>query len=157
METLCGEATGYHYVPAMIPISPSSMSYKIILDSLPFHFHPKKSNKKREGEETMRDDDVERRMSVRQSECAYKYKEIVVKKCNKYTQIWLNTHTKIKNSLNPQVCQINTHTKIKNSLNPQVCQINTHTKIKNSLNPQVCQINTHTKIKKTVLILRYVR
>lgn len=104
METLCGETTGYHYVPAMIPISPSSMSYKMILDSLPFHFHPKKSNKKRE-EETMRDDDVERRLSVRQSECAYKYKEIVVKKCNKYTQIWLNTHTKMKNSLNPQVIQ----------------------------------------------------
>jgi len=64
----------------------------------------------------MRDDDVERRMSVRQSECAYRYKEIVVKKCNKYTQIWLNTHTKMKNSLNPQVCQLNTHTKIKTVL-----------------------------------------
>ena len=94
-------ATGYHYVPAMIPISPSSMSYKMLLDNLPFQYQPKKSSKKRD-EDSM--DEVERRMSVRQSECAYRYKEIVVKKCNKYTQIWLNTHTKLKNCLNPQVC-----------------------------------------------------
>lgn len=103
MDALCADVpAGYHYVPAMIPISPSSMSYKMLLDSLPFQFHTKKSSKKRE-EEMVREDDVERRMSVRQSECAYRYKEIVVKKCNKYTQIWLNTHSKLKNCLNPQV------------------------------------------------------
>lgn len=32
-----------------------------------------------------------------------RYKDIVVRKCQRYTQIWLNTHTKIKNVLNPQV------------------------------------------------------
>ncbi|CAC5412350.1 CDY [Mytilus coruscus] len=106
MDTLCADVpAGYHYVPAMIPISPSSMSYKMLLDSLPFQFHTKKSNKKRE-DEMVREDDVERRMSVRQSECAYRYKEIVVKKCNRYTQIWLNTHSKLKNCLNPQANEL---------------------------------------------------
>ncbi len=46
---------------------------------------------------------VERRVSVRQSESAFRYKEIVVKKCPGYTQIWLFTSTKIKNALNPKV------------------------------------------------------
>ena len=101
METFCGDVPGY-FVPAMIPVSPSSVSYKMMFDRMPFQYQTKKSSKKRD-DDFMRDDDVERRMSVRQSECAYKYKEIVVKKCNRYTQIWLNTHTKLKNSLNPQV------------------------------------------------------
>lgn len=33
----------------------------------------------------------ERRLSVRQTECAYKYKDILVKKTNKFTQIILCT------------------------------------------------------------------
>ena len=49
------------------------------------------------------DSSVERRSSVRQSESAFRYKEIVVKKCVGYTQIWLFTQTKTKNALNPKV------------------------------------------------------
>ena len=54
--------------------------------------------KRSEGEEP-----IERRVSVRQSESAFKYKEIVVKKCPGYTQIWLCSQTKAKNALNPKV------------------------------------------------------
>ena len=92
----------YQYViqpSAAIPISPTSMSYKMLLENLPHQLHPKKNKNKSENG----DDDVERRISVRSSECAFKYKEIIVKKCQRYTQIWLYTHTKMKNSLNPQV------------------------------------------------------
>lgn len=93
----------YQYVmqpSAAIPVSPTSMSYKMLLENLPHQLHPKKAKNKSQddGEE-----DIERRISVRSSECAFKYKEIIVKKCHKYTQIWLYTHTKMKNSLNPQV------------------------------------------------------
>ena len=96
----------YQYVmqpSAAIPVSPTSMSYKMLLENLPHQLHPKKAKNKSQddGEE-----DVERRISVRSSECAFKYKEIIVKKCHKYTQIWLYTHTKMKNSLNPQVIKI---------------------------------------------------
>lgn len=86
---------------ASLPMSPASMSYKMLLDSLPQQLHPRKASKK--VEET--DEDVERRLSVRATECAFRYKEIVIKKCNKYTQIWLNTHTKMKNALSPLVMQ----------------------------------------------------
>ena len=93
----------YQYViqpSAAVPVSPTSMSYKMLLENLPHQLHPKK-NKKQSQEEG--EEDVERRMSVRASECAFKYKEIIIKKCHKYTQIWLYTHTKMKNALNPQV------------------------------------------------------
>ncbi|XP_060599249.1 testis-specific chromodomain protein Y 2-like isoform X2 [Ruditapes philippinarum] len=87
---------------ASLPISPASMSYKVLLENLPHQLHPK--NKKKATTETVASD-IERRVSVRASECAFKYKEIVIKKCQKYTQIWLNTHTKMKNALNPLVMQ----------------------------------------------------
>lgn len=86
---------------ASLPISPASMSYKVLLENLPQQLHPKNKKKTVEKE----DSDIERRVSVRASECAFKYKEIVIKKCHKYTQIWLNTHTKMKNALNPLVMQ----------------------------------------------------
>lgn len=77
----------YQYViqpSAAVPVSPTSMSYKMLLENLPHQLHPKKAKNKSQddGEE-----DVERRISVRSSECAFKYKEIIVKKCHKYTQI----------------------------------------------------------------------
>lgn len=46
---------------------------------------------------------IERRISVRATECVFRYKQIVVKKCHRYTQIWLNTQTTLKNAFNPQV------------------------------------------------------
>lgn len=48
----------------------------------------------------------ERRLSVRQSESAFKYKEIVVRKAQGFTQVSLDTHTKHKNALNPRVSVI---------------------------------------------------
>ncbi|KAK3085554.1 hypothetical protein FSP39_005260, partial [Pinctada imbricata] len=98
-----GDVPVYHFTPSQLPISPSSMSYKSILDNLPSQAPPKKPSRN-----FSQDDDserVERRISVRQSECAFRYKEIVVRKCQRYTQIWLNTQTKLKNALNPQVIQ----------------------------------------------------
>ncbi|KAL5021215.1 hypothetical protein ScPMuIL_000370 [Solemya velum] len=101
----CGDMPTYQFFPSVPPISPSSMSYRALLDSLPSQLHPKKSKRK----ETDRIDEeaerIERRISVRQSECAFRYKCIVVKKCEKYTQIWLNSQTKMKNALNPLVIQ----------------------------------------------------
>jgi len=47
-------------------------------------------------------------MSVRQSENAFKYKEIVVKKAVGYTQVALFTQTRMKNALNPNVNQNST-------------------------------------------------
>lgn len=105
---LCGDVPGTQYIPSVIPISPSSVSYKSLLDNMPLSLLAKKGgSKKKDSDEASEDDQerVERRISVRQSECAYRYKDIVVRKCQRYTQIWLNTHTKIKNVLNPQVIQ----------------------------------------------------
>ncbi|KAL3860198.1 hypothetical protein ACJMK2_010355 [Sinanodonta woodiana] len=105
-----GEMSHYQYIPAtVIPISPSSMTYQVILDNLHTQLQPKKGVKRKETDSVTitaaSAGDVERRLSIRQSECAFRYKEIVVKKCQKYTQIWLNTHTTMKNALNPQVIQ----------------------------------------------------
>ena len=48
----------------------------------------------------------ERRLSVRQTECAYKYKHILVKKTNHFTQVILNaTSSRQKNILTVQVCK----------------------------------------------------
>ena len=44
-----------------------------------------------------------RRISVRQSELVYRFKEIVVRKLPGYVQLTLVTHTMAKNALNPQV------------------------------------------------------
>ncbi|KAJ8302845.1 hypothetical protein KUTeg_019241 [Tegillarca granosa] len=74
---MCGDVpAGYQYYPAMIPISPSSLTYRMLLESLPQQLQ--KKNKKRENDEIEKDETIERRISVRQSECAYRYKEIVV-------------------------------------------------------------------------------
>ncbi|WAR12946.1 CDYL2-like protein [Mya arenaria] len=81
---------------ASLPISPASMSYK----NLPHQLHPRRGKPSEEDTE-----DVERRVSVRASECVFKYKEILIKKCAKYSQIWLHTHTKMKNALSPLVMQ----------------------------------------------------
>ena len=110
----------YQYViqpSAAVPVSPTSMSYKMLLENLPHQLHPKK-NKKQSQEEG--EEDVERRMSVRASECAFKYKEIIIKKCHKYTQIWLYTHTRMKNALNPQVIR-RLHLYLNSSLTSVVC------------------------------------
>ncbi|XP_061198319.1 chromodomain Y-like protein 2 isoform X1 [Saccostrea echinata] len=105
---LSGDVPGNQYLPSVTPVSPSSVSYKSLLDNMPPSLLAKKGGgKKKDTDDTSEDDQekVERRISVRQSECAYRYKDIVVRKCQRYTQIWLNTHTKIKNVLNPQVIQ----------------------------------------------------
>ena len=34
----------------------------------------------------------------------YRYKEVIVKKCSGYTEIWLSTNSKMKNALNLDVC-----------------------------------------------------
>ncbi|ELU14698.1 hypothetical protein CAPTEDRAFT_122924, partial [Capitella teleta] len=47
--------------------------------------------------------DSQRRLSVRQSESSFKYKEIIVKKAQGYTQVSLDTQTQCKNALNPKV------------------------------------------------------
>lgn len=90
----------------MIMLSECSPMFavQVLLDNLPHQLHPKKSKTK--ATETEAAEDIERRVSVRASECAFRYKEIVIKKCHKYTQIWLNTHTKMKNALNPLVSNI---------------------------------------------------
>ena len=85
----------------MLYVGISMSVLQVLLENLPHQLHPKKSKGKPSDTEST--EDVERRVSVRASECAFKYKEIVIKKCHKYTQIWLNTHTKMKNSLNPLV------------------------------------------------------
>ncbi|XP_012935775.1 chromodomain Y-like protein 2 isoform X2 [Aplysia californica] len=110
------------------PLSPGTISYKSLLDSLPDQMRPghkgsKKGNSKglhgvgRDGASsrnsllgagfasTVGREPVERRTSVRTTECAFRYKQIVVKKCCRYTQVWLNTQTVMQNALNPQVIQ----------------------------------------------------
>ncbi|XP_006825184.1 chromodomain Y-like protein 2 [Saccoglossus kowalevskii] len=81
-------------------------SYKSLLGSTPKKHLPERTFKRKLSE--ICDDDskpLERRLSVRQSESVYKYKEIVVKKASGYTQIWLFTNTTVKNAINPQVCK----------------------------------------------------
>ncbi|KAL4234000.1 Chromodomain Y-like protein 2 [Mactra antiquata] len=96
------DATPNKAQSASLPISPASMSYQDLLKNLPHQLHPKNKKKTSTSEEA---NDIERRLSVRATECAFKYKYIVIKKCQKYTQIWLNTHTKMKNALNPSVME----------------------------------------------------
>ncbi|XP_013404823.1 chromodomain Y-like protein 2 isoform X2 [Lingula anatina] len=111
-----GSAQTHHFLSdfpkiPVIPVfssSPSTASYKAFLASLPKKFSNNRSLKKRCVDSDSDSDSEEgvgdvRRLSVRQSECAYKYKEIVVKKCSGYTQIWLFTNTPARNALNPQV------------------------------------------------------
>ncbi|RUS75821.1 hypothetical protein EGW08_016413, partial [Elysia chlorotica] len=105
------------------PLSASSLVYRSFLNSLPIQLHPAVAGHKHEKKNSVRSgsscstsatgqlsngvggETVERRTSVRSSECAFRYKQIVVKKCFRYTQIWLNTQTVMRNALNPQVIQ----------------------------------------------------
>ncbi|XP_071959519.1 chromodomain Y-like protein 2 [Antedon mediterranea] len=45
----------------------------------------------------------DRRLSLRHIECLFKFKEIVVRKYNGYTQVWFFTGSTVRNSLNPKV------------------------------------------------------
>jgi len=92
------------------PLSPTSISYKSFLETV----QNSKGKKRRPKEtamlveglsSTLSREPVERRISVRTTECAFRYKQIVVKKCLRYTQIWLNTQTVMPNALNPQAIQ----------------------------------------------------
>ncbi|XP_076470408.1 uncharacterized protein LOC143300542 [Babylonia areolata] len=97
------------------PLSPSTVSYRAIIDNLPNHLHPKGKKRKDNGNgastssgssgQSSGQGPIERRTSVRSVECVFRYKQIVVKKCHRYTQIWLNTQTTLKNAINPQVVQ----------------------------------------------------
>ena len=89
----------------LIPTSPSTASYKSLLRNLPNSLQPGRGSKKgsKHSDSGEEDETVERRVSVRQSESAFRYKEIIVKKCPGYTQIWLFTTSKTKNALNPKV------------------------------------------------------
>lgn len=120
MDSLVGDVPTFQATPAG-PLSPSSISYRTLLNSLPSQLHPKgKGGKKKDnhgnGASTSSgssgqssagafdgSEPIERRISVRATECVFRYKQIVVKKCHRYTQIWLNTQTMLKNAINPQV------------------------------------------------------
>lgn len=91
-----------------LPGSPSATAYKVLTDNfsrvLAGNRHGHATRKSHQAAaENEEDEDVARRMSVRHSENAFKYKEIVVKKAVGYTQVSLFTQTKLKNALNPKV------------------------------------------------------
>ncbi|CAH1778830.1 unnamed protein product [Owenia fusiformis] len=88
----------------MIPTSPSAASYRAIIATNQ-KLLASKAVKRKFDEDEEYDEPSERRLSVRQSESSFKYKDIVVKKCSNYTQIWLFTQTQTKNALNPKVLQ----------------------------------------------------
>ncbi|XP_067651770.1 enoyl-CoA delta isomerase 2-like [Haliotis asinina] len=100
LDKYYGDIPSFPLSQSMMPVSPSSISYKALLANLPMQMHPKKNKKVVENDP---EEKVERRISVRTTECAFRYKQIVVKKCEGYTQIWLNTHTALKNAIDPQV------------------------------------------------------
>lgn len=104
MDTLYGDVPAFQMSP-MIPSSPSTATYRLLMSKVPPQPHVRKQKRKEETDSSDEETQIERRLSVRQSECAFRYKEIVVKKSKACTQIWLNTHTELKNSLNPQVIQ----------------------------------------------------
>ncbi|XP_059164410.1 chromodomain Y-like protein 2 isoform X2 [Physella acuta] len=126
-ETYLADVPTSYPVPAEEPVvndqslSSGSLSYKSLLSCLPHELHlshkdgKKSKNGGSNGESassshlnvpsTLGQEPVERRTSIRSTECAFRYKQIVVKKCLRYTQIWLNTQTVMQNALNPQVIQ----------------------------------------------------
>ncbi|BFZ13279.1 hypothetical protein BsWGS_16317 [Bradybaena similaris] len=131
-ETYLADVPSSYPVPADEPqgseqsLSSRSLSYNALLDNLPDQLHPAhKISKKSKSVSSVVSNSgesginpvgtlvsssacgihVERRASIRSTECAFRYKQIVVKKCVHYTQIWLNTQTVMKNALNPQVIQ----------------------------------------------------
>ena len=87
-----------------LPGSPSAAAYKMRMANfsriMAANRHGARKNHRTPEEGR---DEVVRRMSVRHSENAFKYKEIVVKKEVGYTQVALFTQTKLKNALNPKV------------------------------------------------------
>lgn len=92
----------------MMPTSPSAARYNAIMSSLPnklqnINNKDLKMKMKRRDSDSSEEEVVERRLSIRQSESVYKYKEIVVKKVQGYTQVWLFTNTHARNALNPLV------------------------------------------------------
>ena len=95
-----------------LPSSPSATAYKVLTNNFSRilsggrHGHATRRSHRSTAEED--EDEVVRRMSVRQSENAFKYKEIVVKKAAGYTQVALFTQTRMKNALNPNVSQTST-------------------------------------------------
>ncbi|GAB1597893.1 chromodomain Y-like protein 2 isoform X1 [Argonauta hians] len=107
MDTLYGDVPAFQMLP-MIPTSPSTNTYRLLMSKVPPQPHVNKKHKRKEETDSSDEEcqtQIERRLSVRQSECAFRYKEIVVKKSKGYTQICLNTHTELRNALNPQVIQ----------------------------------------------------
>jgi hypothetical protein len=84
-----------------LPSSPSTDSYLSLITDLPQKLQATKLIRQVGSE--VEEEEVKRRVSVRQSESAFKYRDIVVKKCAHYTQIWLFTNTKFRNALNPHV------------------------------------------------------
>ncbi|XP_064640482.1 chromodomain Y-like protein 2 [Lineus longissimus] len=87
-----------------LPSSPSTDSYLSLITDLPQKLQATKLFR-RVGSQAEDEAEVKRRVSVRQSESAFKYRDIVVKRCAHYTQIWLFTNTKFRNALNPHVFQ----------------------------------------------------
>ena len=100
------------------PVYSSSCTYEKLVKDLPSRLQSNRHVKRgRTGSDSEEGGDiVERRLSVRQSESAYKYKEIMVRKCQGYTQLWFNSNTKIKNSLNSKVRLMNNR-KVENDTN----------------------------------------
>ena len=91
-------------IPNMMSASPLAASHETLLKTLNQGKAVASRNRRQASNSSDEEEGiVERRVSVRQSESAFRYKEIVVKKCPGYTQIWLFTSTKIKNALNPKV------------------------------------------------------
>ena len=88
--------------PPLVPVQSVRPNSPVLLSPTPAAFralvHAPPARGRAGGEEG-----ALRRMSVRQCESAYHYKDIVVKKCASYTQLWLVTQTRAKNALNPQV------------------------------------------------------
>lgn len=66
-----------------------------------------KPRKKKHHANTDNDNDgnvqIERRISIRQTESAFRYKEIVVRKCSKYMHLVTLSQTPTKNAFNPKV------------------------------------------------------
>ena len=87
----------------MIPNSPSALSYQMLVKNLSKNLQGGRGLKRKAASLGEEQEPLERRSSVRTTECTYKYKEIVVRKYQGYTQVWLLSQSKLRNSLNPRV------------------------------------------------------
>ena len=65
-----------------------------------------KRNRDDSGSESSTPQSESRRISVRQTELVYRFKEIVVRKMHGYMHVSLVSHTRAKNAVNPKVCGI---------------------------------------------------